>query len=636
MLQNLREKLHGWPAILLFGALALLLASWGLIGYLNPNTDTYVAKVGKHEISQQDFQDRMNGLRRQATQEQGDKYDPTYFDKPAVKRQILEEMIKQQLVLQANKDLGLTVTRDQLRQTIGSNPAFQVDGKFDPATYSALLRNNGLTPSMYQDRVRSSLAIRLLPQAIDDSSVITNAQVDRYLALQLQTRDLRYADLPRPALTDSTVTDKQLKDWYDRHKSDYMTPEKVSLNYIELEASDLKADSVPDEAELHQRYENEKARFVQPDQREVSHILISVPRNATPAQQKAALAKAQKIDKLARSGADFAKLAKQYSDDLGSKSQGGDLGWIEKGVTNKAFEDAVFSMNKGQISKPVLSPEGYHIIQLRGIRPGQVKSFSEVRDQLAKEIEEGARERKYSELAGKITDKVYADPSSLTPVANELGLKVQHTGLFTRDGAKQGIASDPKVVKAAFSDNVLAQGNSSDAIELGPNHMVVIHVGRHLAPKLLPLDQVQGSIRASILDQRVADAAKKQADAMLAKVRKRGDLAKLVGPLGVAVQPLKAAQRFQKGVPQEVLDAVFKLPHPGKGAPEYTVVKTGDASYVIVALDAVHPGDYSKIPDAERSILRARMRHAYAQSATDEFIKVMRKHTDVTISTQRM
>jgi peptidyl-prolyl cis-trans isomerase D len=636
MLQNLRDKLHGWPAMILFGAMALLLASFGLISYNSQRTDTNVAKVGDHEITRQDFQNRMNDLRRQMSKAQGDKFDPAYFDKPEVKEQVVESLVKQQLLLQINKSMGLNVTNAQLRREISSTPAFQVNGKFNADTYSAILANNGMTPEMYQDRVRKSLETGLLPDAVQASEVMTGQQVDGYLQLLYQTRDLRYVTLPRPALTDSKVSDSQIKTWYEQHKSDYMTKEKVSINYIEISADDVKADTTPSEADLKQRYEKEKSRFQEPAQRLVSHILISVPNNATPAQQKAALAKARSIYKKAESGADFAKLAKQYSDDLGSKSQGGNLGWIQRGVTNKAFEDALFSMKKGQISKPVLSPEGYHIIDLRGIRSGKVKPFSEVRDQLAKQMEEGDRERKYSELANKLTNKTYADPGSLEPAAKELGLKVGHSGLFTRKGADKGVASNPKVVKAAFSDEVLAQGNNSNAIELGTNHIVVIHVNKHETSKLEPLDQVSGKIRAAILDARVAKAAKEQASQLLAKVRKQGDMAKTVGGLGVAVQTLKGAKRVEKDVPKALLDTAFRMPHPAKGGSEYASVDLGGAGYALVALDAVHKGDVSGISDMQRNFLRSRMSQAYATSEMEGFLKIVRKHTDVKIEPKNM
>ncbi len=636
MLQNLRDKLQGWPAIILFGAMALLLASFGLISYVSQDTNTFVAKVGKVEISQRAFQDRMNELRRQAAQDPNNKFDPGYFDKPEVKQQVLDGLIKQQLLLQANKQLGLAVTVAQLQQAIANTTDFQVNGKFNADTYSAILANAGMTPEMYQDRVRASLETTLLPDAIQASAVVTERDLDALLSLIYQTRDLRYALLPRPPLTDSTVTDKQVSDWYEQHKPEYMTRDQVSLSYIELDASKLKIDTTPSEADLRQRYEKEKARFQEPAQRLASHILISVPKNATPAQQKAALAKAESIYRQAEAGADFAALARKYSDDLGSKSQGGNLGWIQRGVTNKAFEDALFALKKGQISKPVLSPEGYHIIDLRGIRAGKIKTFSEVRGELAKEMEEGARERKFSELANKLTDKTYAEPGSLEPAAKALGLSVQTTGLFGKDGAKQGIAANPQVVKAAFSDDVLVQGNNSSAIKLGPNRMVVIHLLKHLPSKLEPLAQVRARIRASILQQRAAKAARDQAEALLAQVRKDGHLAATVGKLGVSVQTVDHAQRSQKGVPPALLQTAFRMPPPAKGKKSYASVDLGKDGYALIALGAVHPGDLSKVSKPERDFFRQRLRQANALVAVDEFIAILRKHTKIEIARDRM
>src|SRR5581483_4690528 len=317
-----------------------------------------------------------------------------------------------------------------------------------------------------------------------------------------------------------------------------------------------------DEADLKARYEKEKSRFGAPEEREASHILISVPKNATPAQQKAALAKAQQIDKLAKApGADFAQLAKQYSDDLGSKNQGGDLGWLQKGDTDPAFEAALFAMKKGQISDPVLSPEGYHIIDLKDVRGGQVQSFEQVRDQLAAEAEKSERESEYSDVAGKLTDLVYQDPSSLEPAAKALGLTVQTTPLFPRTGAPSGIAANKAVVKAAFSDQVLAQGNSSDPIDLGTNHIVVIHVADHEPAKPKPLDHV----RADILQARADQAAKKQADTLYAQLQKSGDLEAVAKSAGQAVKPATAVGRDSSAFDPQLLDTVFRMPRPAAG-----------------------------------------------------------------------
>src|SRR6185312_9933649 len=227
---------------------------------------------------------------------------------------------------------------------------------FDPATYRTLLAEQRKTPEMFQGDVRASLSTQALPNAIDASTIVTDAEIDHFLDLRMQRRDISYAMLPKPQPADATVTDAQIADYYKAHLADYMNPEQVSLQYLEVNGADLKPDAAPSDADLMKRYESEKQRYVQPEQREVSHILVNVPANATPEQQKAALAKADKIAAEA-TPADFAELAKKDSQDAGSSRQGGDLGWLEKGVATAAFDNALFALDKGQISKPVLSSD---------------------------------------------------------------------------------------------------------------------------------------------------------------------------------------------------------------------------------------------------------------------------------------
>jgi peptidyl-prolyl cis-trans isomerase D len=636
MLQIMRDKMMGWPAKIFFGVAVFALSFFGMESYFTSRVDTWVAKVGKTEISQQAYQDRMNDLRQQMSQAQGDQFDASYFDKPEVKQQVLDSLINQQLLQKANTDLGLVVADTQVRAEIAGIPAFQVDGKFDADSYRAVLAGQRMSPAMFEQQVRSGLETQLLPGAIAASTPVTDADIDGFLALRLQTRDLRFAVLPRPALTDPEVSDDEVAAYYKSHAADFMTPEQVSLHYIELAASDVKTDVQPDEATLKARYEQEKQRFVQPEQRLVSHILIKVPANATPEQQKAALAEAQKVDAEARApGADFAKLAEKDSDDLGSRRQGGDLGWIQKGVTNAAFENALFAMHKGEVSEPVLSPEGYHIIWLRDVRAGTAKPFDEVRDELAKEALDSERERKYSEVASKLTDLVYQDPSSLEPVAKALDLPLKTTALFDRRGG-DGMLANPKLLKAAFSESVLKQGNSSDPIELGPNHIVIIHIDEHKPTTARPLADVSADIRQSILAARVDAAAKKHAQALFADLQKSHDLDKVAAAANVGVQPLAGAHRGQSGVSADLIDAAFKMPHPAKDKPQFAMVPLDAGSYALVALDAVHPGKSADLDKQQLANLRSQMQQAYALTATQEFLDVLRKGAEIEIAKDRM
>ena len=627
MLQALRNKIHGWPAVIVLGIAVFAMSFFGIEGYFISQGDTWVAKVGKRQISQQDYQNRMNQLRQQMSAQLGDKFDPSVFDKPSTKLQVINGLVDQQLLLQANQDLGLHVTDQSVRETIASIPAFQVNGKFDATAYRMVLAEQGKTPMAFQAEVSAGLEAQILPDAIGASVLVTRADIDRFLDLQLQRRDIRVALLPRPALTDSKVSDAQVQSYYDAHKADFMRPEQVSVKYIEVKGAELPPAAPPSEQELKKRYEDEKQHFVQPEQRLVSHILIDVPSNATPAQQKAALAKAEKIASEA-TPQNFAKLAEQDSEDLGSKRQGGDLGWLERGMTNAAFDAALFSMQQNQISKPVLSEDGYHILWLRGIRSGQAKSFAEVRQQLLQEATAAAADHRFNDVAGQLADQTYQNPASLEPAAQALKLPVQSTGLFSRKGGS-GLTANPLVIKAAFSDDVLAQGNNSALITLGKDDALVLRVDKHVPSALRPLAEVAAQIRQKILDQRVADAAHKQADALLAQLRKGEAMQAVVGK--VSVQNFTGIDRMQPptGLSDAVLKQAFRLPHPADGKPQFDAVDVGDGNYALLAVDKVHAADLSKVGAEDRSALRQQMTQFYAAQANAEYLDALRKHADI-------
>ena len=636
MLQSLRDKMHGWPAIVVLGIAVFAMSFFGIENYFVSRTETFIAKVGKVEIGQQQYQNATNDYRQQLQQQFGDKFDPKVMDTPDTKQFILDTLINQQLQLQANDKLGVRVSDESLRETILGLPRFQVDGKFNADMYRAQLAAEGRTPDMFQDIVRSSLETTQLPDAITASTIVTDADVDRYIQLGLQRRNIRYFVLPRPAPADSIVTDAQVQDYYKAHQSDYMNPEQVSLKYIEVNAADLKSDTQPpSDDELKKRYQDEIARFGMPEEREVSHILINVPKNATPAQQKAALDKANKIAAEATPD-NFAKLAQQDSEDLGSKLQGGDLGWLQKGVTNPAFESAMFSLQKGQISKPVLSDEGYHIIYLRDVHSGQTKPFEQVRDQLLKEATASDHDRLYNDTAGKMTDLTSQNPGSLDPAAQALNLQVKETPLFGHDGG-QGIAANPKVVAAAFSNDVLTSGNNSNLIDLGKTDSVVVRVDKHVPATPKPIAEVHDAIVQKILDQRIADAAHQKADVLVDRLAKGEDMATVASAEHADLKTANDVQRDQQDLPPEIVKQAFVTPHPAAdGKPQYADVALDQGSYVILAVDKVEPGDVSKFPADQRQMLYRELMRNYGDTEAQGFIDMLKAKTTIVIAKDRM
>ena len=634
MLQAIRNKMHGWPSVILLGVCVLAMSLFGMESYFTSTNESFVAKVGKHEITPREFEDRVNLLRQQASAEQGEHFDSSIFDQPAMKLRVLDAMIDQQLLLQANDDWGMRVADQSVRDYIATIPAVQVDGQFDPSSYRSWLASQRKTPDMFEDEIRSSLAIQLVPEAINDSTIVSDVQVDRFLSLLTQRRDLRYFLLPRSTQIDNQVTDAQIDTYYKAHLADYMNPEQVSVKYIEVNGADLAPDAVPSEDDLKKRYADEKQRFVQPEQRLVSHILVNVPSNATPDQQKAALAKAEKIVAEANPG-DFAKLAEQDSEDLGSKRQGGDLGWLEKGVTNAAFDSAMFALQKGQISKPVLSSDGYHIIWLRDVRSGESKPYAEVRDQLLKEASAADRDRKYNDVAGKMSDSTYQNPTSLDPAAAALDLPIKSTELFSRKGGAD-LAANPKVIAAAFSDDVLVQGNNSGLIDLGNSHSVVIHVDKHVPAAARPLADVRADAQKKILDERVAVAEKKQSDEILARLQKGEDMAAVAASIHANVVSVNEVVRGRSELPAPLLKQAFLLPHPVAGKSQFAAVDMQDGNFALLAVDKVQEGDLSKVQPEQRDSLRQQMAQAYGSEATRELLEQLRAKTKIKINKNLM
>ncbi|MGA9828409.1 MAG: SurA N-terminal domain-containing protein [Rhodanobacteraceae bacterium] len=635
MLQKLREKKSGLLVKIVLGIIVIGFSFFGIESYFVAGTDTGVASVGARKISQEEFRQRFNEFREQMVRRMGSAFNGEYFQKPEVRRQVLDQLVNEDVLLNANDKLGVAVPPASLRDEIAKVPAFQNDGSFDPDRYRSVLASQGMTPLGYEQSVQRDLAVRQLPLAVAMSSIVTNAQVDEYLRLKNQQRDFRYVKLDKPAADAKPVTDADVATYYKAHPKDFMIPERVAIAYIELDAAKVAADVKPDEATLKDRYEKEKSRFVSNEQRLASHILIKVGGNGSPADQKAALAKAEDIDKQAKSGKDFAELARKYSDDLGSRNQGGDLGWLEKGMTDQAFEGALFALDKGQISDPVLSPEGYHIIELRDIRPGKTRSFEEVKPELAREAADSEREGVYAEKSGKLTDLTYQDPSSLDPAAKALDLKVQTTPLFSRAGGT-GIAANPDIVKAAFSDSVLVQGNNSDPIDLGPNHIAVVHVIEHKPAARQPLDKVRDEIHKRIVAERTASEAKARANALFASLGGGTDLPALAAREKLKLETERNIARDAANLDSALVKAAFEMTRPKDDKPVFKLVPLKDDAYALLQLDRVIDGSPTSLDAKTREAARTALQQAEATAAARDFIQALRNDSKVEINEDNM
>ncbi len=656
MLQTLREKTSGWIATAIIGLLMipfLFVIDTGYLGGVGANN---VAKVQAppswwlsapswwpvsllwqhHEISTEQFRMGFEQARQQARQQQGEAFDPREFESIDNKRKVLDQLIDEQVVKLAAEQAGVVIGDASVRDYIASIPAFQNNGKFDPERYRLALASGTppRTPAMFQQLVRDALQQSVIPTGLMESAFGSKQETERLMKMLGETRDVELAMLPEMPADTAPVSDAQVQQWYDTHTSDFKQPETVSIEYVELNVAKLPASKPADEATLRKRYEEEKARFVEPDQRLASHILISAGKDA--ASQKAAEAKAVKLAAEAkRPGADFAALARANSDDPGSKNAGGDLGWVEKGVMVKPFEDALFAMKPGEIVGPVKSEFGYHVIQLREVKGGKGKSFEQVRDQLASEQLQADNEKALSALSGKLVDEVYKNPTELASAAKDVGLPVQTLGPFTRASAS-GIAAQPAVLRAAFSDALVQDGTVSDPINLGPNHSVMIRVTQHQPEQILPLAKVHEQVIAAVHADRTAKAAAAKADALLVRLRKGETLQALAGPEKLQINPMPALSRSPMPSP-EANRTIFSAPRPVAGKPSFGKVAlpaapgAGGKRYALFAVTKVMPGDLSKVPAEQQTTFKQQLAQIEGAADAKAYVDAMRKRYKVSV-----
>jgi peptidyl-prolyl cis-trans isomerase D len=295
MLQKMREKTSGWIAFAIMAAVSIPFAFFGINNYFETRTDTFVAKVGESEITPNEFRARFERYREQARQMQGDAFDAEYFEQATVKRELLDQMIDEEVLAQAAATAGTTVSDRRLRDEIAKVPAFQgMDGRFDANTYRSMLLGQNETPATFEQRVRRDLSLRELPMQVAASAPVGDAEIDRYVTLRDQKRTFRYAMVPRQA-AESAPTEAEIAAYHEAHKNEFMTEEQVALEYIEVDASGLEVEATPDEATLKQRYEEQRMRYGTPERRVAAHILVKVDATADAEAQKAALARATEI-----------------------------------------------------------------------------------------------------------------------------------------------------------------------------------------------------------------------------------------------------------------------------------------------------------------------------------------------------
>ena len=633
-------------AFTILGLVIIAMAFFGVESYFSPKIETYSAKIegpakfwiwGKQvrEIPQDRFQRRFEQARQAERNRQGEAFDSARFEAIESKREVLDRLIDEEVMAMAAERDGITIGEAEVAAELKQMEEFQVNGQYSADQYRLGLASRGLTHGQFMATVAADMASRTMPGEVAATGLATDAELEAYLTLARQERDLELIDLPTPSAPEAP-TDEELKAWYDSHGDRYTKPEQVAVEYVEIDGATLEVPTVVDEQTLRQRYDEQRSRYVTEPVRTAAHILVSVPADADEAEVEAARERAQALADQAREpGADFAALARENSDDIGSKADGGMLGPIEAGVFEGPFQDALFGLDEvGQVTDPARTPEGWHVIQLADLEPGSERSFDEVRGEIEAEYLATERDRVYSDLGNRLIERIYRDPTALAPAAEEVGLEVKRTALFARD-AGEGIAAMPEVRQAAFADAQRVDRQVSDAVEIGPNHLVVLHVVEVEPAAPIPLEDGRDRVRADLVADSLSKASQAQAEALLERARAGESFADLASEVGRTVAELPAVTR-QSQLPPALLEEAFRLSEPTEDAPSVGMVRLGADRHALVRVTEVREGEVGELDDATRDALRQQLAQARAVVEAEAYVRALRRQYTVTVAEDRL
>lgn len=681
VLQTFRDRLTGIMAIFILGLLAVPFALVGVNSYFSPDSENNVAIVNDEGITLTEYNDSFQNYRARMRQLMGQAYDAEQFDDPVIRREHLDTMIDRELLRQVSAESGLSVDDQFLAQAIREIPGFQVDGEFNSEVYQSQLSAQGMTPSQFENQMRASMVLSQYPQTISASAIATSREVDEYIRIQEQERVfsalLILAEVDGPAEDDAVseedavaeegesesdadtqtetdtdtetesvaeaparsspeVAEERVQAWYEEHIENYRVPERVVIEYLELDAAQLETEEELSEADLQQRFEEQSGRFLTPESRLASHILIQVSPTADEAEIETAREEALALYERAQAGEEFAELAREHSEDQGSASAGGDLDWIEPGVMVEAFENALYDLSmESPLSEPVQTGFGWHLIQLRGVRPAEGMSFEEARPTLEAEMMTERNERRFIDAADRLVDIIYEDPTTLDAASDELGLEINEAGPFDRSGAEEGVAANREFVETAFSDLVLLQGSVSDPVNLGMNHMAVLRLREHLPEAPRPLEEVREDVIADIRLDDAMQAAQARATALLERLQSGEDLAALAEETGLELVESEGASRVATDIAPDLRRELFELSVPEEGAVS-TEVLALDNGYAVLELREVRPGSLNEEEEGRREAYRRRLANVTASSETQAFLRLLRSQSEIQVFEDRL
>ena len=578
---------HTWLLKIVLGFVVLAFVGGGVYqgyGSFMGDDNSTVAKVDGRKITRNEWE---NAQRAQIdrVRQQMPNVDAKLFDTPEMKRQSLDAVVRERVMLAAADKLHLTTTDERLQRLFASDPQFAFLRNPDGSVNKDALSAQGMSSEMFAQRLRQDFSLRQVAQGITGTVFAPLSATNAALDAMFQQREVQVQQFAtKDSAANVTPTDADIEKYYKdaANAAQFMAPEVESIEYVVLDLESLKKGIVISDKELRDSYAANEKRYTSPEERRASHILVKVDAGASAADRAKAKAKAEGLlAQVKQSPASFAEVARKNSDDPGSAEKGGDLDFFGRdGLAAKPLEDAAFKLATDAISDLVESDFGYHIVKLTGLRGGEKKPFEAVKAELEAETKTQLAQKKFSEVAVEFTNMVYEQPDSLKSVVDKFKLELRTAQNVKRTPAPgaAGPVANAKFLEALFGNDVIRNKRNTEAIETAASTLVSGRVVKYEAAHQLPLAEMKAKVRERLVVVQAAALARKLGEARLAELR--------AAPASAMVEAAVTLSRAQPGdLPAKLVDAVLKA--PTTTLPAAIGVDLGDAGYAVAKIGKV-------------------------------------------------
>jgi peptidyl-prolyl cis-trans isomerase D len=622
MLQTIRENSQGLVAKVIIGFIIAIMALFGVESIMNGFiTNPTVAEVNGEEITEPELQTSVQNLIASV----GGNLES--LDEDLIRQVALNQIIEDRLLRQSSKDAGLIISSDAIDLQIISNPQFQVGGVFNSDLAVRTMATQGFTVAGYRQALADQMVVGQIANAYASSGFVTQSEMERIAALSSQTRDFRFVSVTLGNRTGGeAIPADQVESYYQNNQSQFMVEEEVAIDYVVLDKATIFSEVEVGEADVLAKYEEERAASSSTTQRRASHILLEIGTGDT---EELVISEASALKARLDQGEDFGTIALAASSDTVSAEQGGDIGYSDGSAFPAGIEQALLSMEVGQVSDPVVTEFGVHLVKLTEFDVNEYPTLEESAERIRRDLSSAEVDEIYFARLESLANLAF-ETTDLVEISEELSLPIEQSELFSRGGGFSEITTNANVIAAAFADEVLVEGNNSDVVEMGNDRALVLNINTHNEESLRTLDEVRGEIAAILRTELEKERAAALGEQLLASLRNGESIDETMQANELQWIVQSNASRDQTGLNSEVMQNVFALSTPAEGDSAYSGFALTNGTYIVVELQKVNRGSLAQMEEEAKQTMVSSYVERDGRAAFDAFLANTRNNSEIT------